>query len=332
MNTKLEYIWIDGYRNLRSKTKFVNKVISNLDECGEWNYDGSSTGQATGKDSEVIIRPCALYPDPFRKDNHKLILCDTYTMNGEPHITNTRFKANKIFNKNLNLKPMFGIEQEFFLVKNDYPIGFPIDRAFLPKEQKNYYCGVGGSNAIGRECVEKAFDRCIYSGLSVTGLNAEVAPSQWEIQLCDIGIEAADQLTIMRYILCRTAEEYGLDINLEPKPVAGDWNGSGCHVNYSTEPMRGEGGYDVILTAIDKLAHKHKFHMKYYGENNDKRMTGLHETASYDQFTVGVANRGCSVRIPSSTDKNKRGYLEDRRPASNMDPYLVTSLIFETTL
>lgn len=333
MTTLLEYIWIDGYGNLRSKTK-VLKVsnVTNIDMCPEWNYDGSSTGQATGSNSEVIIKPCYICPDPFRGNNHKLVLCDTYLSSGVPHETNKRVKANKLFNDNLDDEPLFGIEQEFFLVKDGYPIGFPSNRNLYPSPQKNYYCGIGSDNSIGRECIEKAFNNCIKAGLNVTGLNAEVAPSQWEIQICAKGIEASDQLYIMRYILDRTAEEYGWSIDINPKPIEGDWNGSGCHVNFSTKKMREENGYNIILNSLDRLSKNHDIYMKYYGEDNDKRMTGKHETASFDKFSSGVGNRGASVRIPTLTFLNKKGYFEDRRPSSNMNPYIVTSLLMETTI
>ena len=327
----LEYIWIDGFGKARSKTKVYNKNEAIISELPEWNYDGSSTGQALGSDSEVIIKPRIIYNDPFRREGHKLVLCDTWLPNGQPHPTNTRVNAVEVFNKGLELKPWFGIEQEFFLTSKGYPVGFPIERSHMPKEQGDYYCGTGGQNAVGRECIEDAFQNCLYADLKLTGLNAEVAPSQWEFQVCAEGIEAADELIIMRYILDRTAEEYEWEIEPHPKPIKGDWNGSGCHTNYSTKPMREEGGWELIIDAIKKLGEKHSLHMENYGEGNKERMTGLHETASYDKFTYGVADRGSSIRIPRSTEKDKKGYLEDRRPASNMDPYVVTSLIFQTT-
>jgi len=324
----LEYIWIDGNSGLRSKTR-VHKGEAFLSEFPVWNYDGSSTGQASGDDSEVFIKPCSLYNDPFRpKGENYLVMCDTYLPDGTPHPTNTRVNAVNIFNKNLLAKPMFGIEQEFFLNNGDKPVGMKDNS----KEQGDYYCGVGGNNAIGRECIERAFANCLFAGLSLTGLNAEVAPSQWEFQVCDYGVEVCDQLYIMRYIVNRTAEEYGWNMCIHPKPLLGDWNGSGCHTNFSTEAMRNEGGYSEIERCIQNMSKKHVEHMKEYGEDNNMRMSGLHETAKYDEFSHGVANRGCSVRIPRDTEKNQCGYLEDRRPASNMDPYKVTSLIFECSL
>ena len=324
----VEYIWLDGDNNPRSKTK----VVTNKEELQNlpiWNYDGSSTGQANGNDSEVLIKPQVRYPDPFRGSYHIMVLCDTYNPDMTPHKTNTRYSAVKQFLQKPELEPMFGIEQEFFLEKNDEILGW-VTTNNNPKPHGDYYCGNGASNAIGRSCIEDAFQKCLDAGLKLTGLNAEVAPSQWEFQVCATGIDAADQLIMMRYILNRTAELHGLSINYHPKPISGDWNGSGCHTNFSTKPMREEGGYPIILDAITKLEKRHTYHMEQYGSHNELRMTGLHETASFDKFNYGVANRGASVRIPRSTEANKMGYFEDRRPSSNMDPYIVTSLIFDT--
>ena len=329
---KVEYVWVDGFGKPRSKTKVLHQEHRPvLEDLPIWNYDGSSTGQAPGSDSEVFIRPQVIYPDPFRGNPHILVLCDTYLPNGKPHPSNTRYSAARMFKKNSELEPMFGIEQEFFITRCGRPFGFPRDILYYPEPQGNYYCGTGADYANGRKFIEDAFEKCLKAGLKLTGLNAEVAPGQWEFQVCANGIDAADQLIMLRYIVDRTLEIYGWNMNIHPKPVSGDWNGSGCHTNFSTKPMREKGGYSVIIDAVEKLSKKHKEHMENYGAYNRLRMTGQHETASFDKFSYGVANRGCSIRIPTSTEKKQCGYFEDRRPASNMDPYVVTSLIFETT-
>lgn len=331
----VEYVWTDASGNPRSKTRVIyEKTPEKMADLNLpfWNYDGSSTGQAGTKSSECILKPQSVFPDPFRGGDCLMVLCDVYNPDMTPHSTNTRHEAVQRFGLWPHSEPMFGLEQEFFLMKKGKVLGLSNDGEDVAP-QGDYYCGNGSNNAIGRDCVESAFKRCILAGIHVTGMNAEVAPSQWEIQVCATGVAAADQLVMMRYILNRTAEMYGLWINYHPKPlVEGDWNGSGCHVNFSTKTMRAEGGYDAIISAIKKLEANHTKHIEAYGVDNHLRLTGKHETASMEDFTYGVADRGASIRIPRDTDKQKRGYLEDRRPSSNMDPYVVTSLILETSL
>ena len=332
--TRLEYVWIDNNYNLRSKIKVMyNECIDSINNIPEWNYDGSSTNQSSGADSEVIIKPQRMFSskkDPF----HILVLCDTYTPNGEILQTNNRYNATEIFNKKLEATPWFGMEQEYFIIDpmTNKPLGYD-----EKKTQGQYYCSVGTENAFGRKIAEEHMMECINYGVTISGINAEVAPGQWEYQIgpCE-GIEIGDNLWIARYLLQKVAETHNVIINIDPKPLSGDWNGSGCHTNYSTKQMR-EGtqehnGLHYINDAIEKLSKKHKEHMDVYGSGNEKRMTGEHETASYYTFTSGTANRGASIRIGNANVKNKKGYFEDRRPSSNCDPYLVTSKIFETTM
>ena len=332
---KLEYIWVGGNNELRSKTKIVktHKDILKLgdEEISDWNYDGSSTEQATGGDSEVWIRPVAVYKDPFRGETDLLVLCDTWLPNGDPHPTNTRINAKKIFDQALDKEPWFGMEQEFFILDSDskLPVGFPENG--YPRPQGPYYCSVGASNAYGRDYLEEALDNCLIANIPVTGTNFEVCAGQLEIQVCSTGIAEGDDLLITRYILQRTGEKYGYDIDISAKPVKGDWNGSGCHTNFSTKEMReNENGYQLILDAIEKLRVKHDEHIQCYGSDNHERLTGLHETAHMSEFSSGVANRGASIRIPRMTERDGKGYLEDRRPSSSCDPYIVTSKLFET--
>ena len=329
---KVEYIWLDAKNNLRSKTKiFPDETPLGLVELPTWNYDGSSTGQTDGSHSEIHIKPQRLYKNPFGDPHSRLVLCDTYWPSGDPHPTNTRARAVEIFNKGLDLHPWFGMEQEFFIIDKttNMPLGFP--RMGYPEPQGPYYCGVGAGNAYGRTYFEEAELNCLNAGINLTGKNFEVAPGQLEFQVFGEGIRVADDVMMLRYILARTGEKYGLGVNFEPKPVSGDWNGSGCHTNYSYTKTREEGGYEWILDAIAKLEVKHDEHIKLYGLGNESRLTGHHETAPITEFRSGVGDRGASVRIPTVVHAEKKGYLEDRRPAANCDPYVVTSKIFETT-
>jgi glutamine synthetase len=342
----LEYIWLDCNNNPRSKTKVMKKDLKYeskkdiLSSLPLWNFDGSSTGQATTKESEIILKPVKCVIDPFRRETFcYLVLCECLNINMMPNKFNTRYSANKIFTNNKEHKPLFGIEQEFFIScynKNNEKDLLVLEPACFSnkniclKEQGDYYCGVGFNNALGRNIIEDAFKNLLYAELNITGLNAEVAPSQWEFQVCSTGIDAADSLILTRYICDRTFEQYNCIMDLDVKPRK-ELNGSGCHVNFSTKEMRNSDGYNKIEKAIKNLEKNHILHIKHYGSDNDKRLTGLHETSSIDEFSYGVGSRNTSIRIPNDTFKNKCGYLEDRRPSSTMDPYVVTSLLYATS-
>lgn len=334
LKTFVEYVWIGGLGELRCKTRVMDRHIDSLDQLPVWNFDGSSTKQAEGHYSEVLMKPVALFADPFRKAHHKLVMCETLKPDGTPHETNYRHWAKQIFDSALDEEPWFGLEQEYFMLNTitGKPLG--IETA---KEQGQYYCSIGARNAFGRDIAEEHLSACVHAGITISGINAEVAPGQWEFQIgpC-VGIDEGDHLWMARYLLDRIAEKHGVAIDIEPKPVKGDWNGSGCHANYSTKNMR-EGlgektGLDFIHEAVDKLSMTHADHMAVYGLHNEERMTGAHETARYDRFNSGIANRGASVRIGNETAREKKGYFEDRRPASNCDPYLVTGMLFQTTV
>jgi len=325
-----EYIWIDAYGKLRSKARTLSDDVTN-DKLPQWNFDGSSTGQAVGTDSEIILIPQMACPDPFRGETDILVICDCYDryMNSIP--TNTRHNAEKIFELVKAEKPWFGLEQEYVLYSiNGRPLGWP--ESGNPEAQGKYYCGVGTGKAFGRTIVEEHYEKCLFAGLSISGINGEVMPGQWEYQVgpCE-GISAGDHMWLARYILERICEKHNVIVDIRPKPEKGDWNGSGCHVNFSTETMRQPGGLKEIYSAINKLSSKHIEHLKVYGDNAE-RLTGIHETSSVHKFSHGVADRTASIRIPLLVERAGYGYFEDRRPASDCDPYLVTAKIAETTL
>ncbi|OAE23439.1 hypothetical protein AXG93_961s1390 [Marchantia polymorpha subsp. ruderalis] len=331
-----EYIWIGGSgTDMRSKARTLPGPVKSPEELPRWNYDGSSTGQAPGKDSEVILYPQAIFKDPFRRGDNILVICDCYTPQGQPIPTNKRAAAAKIFSQVevSNEEPWYGLEQEYTLLQKEvkWPLGWPIGG--YPGPQGPYYCGIGVDKAWGRDIVDAHYKACLYAGIQIGGINGEVMPGQWEFQVGPaLGITAGDQLWAARYILERITEIAGVVLSLDPKPVEGDWNGAGCHTNFSTKSMRREGGFRVIKDAIEKLEKRHKAHIAAYGEGNERRLTGKHETASMNTFSWGVANRGASIRVGRDTEAEGKGYFEDRRPASNMDPYIVTSMIAETTI
>lgn len=325
-----EYIWLDVDNEFRSKAKTIdintNKNI--LEQLPIWNYDGSSTGQAESSKSEINLNPVAIFKDPFRKDFNM----DCYLVWCETSVNNNRIIANQIFQNYLSYEPWFGLEQEYFIMdpNTNKPIGLNEN-----EKQGKYYCGVGHNRAIFRQVPEMHYSYCLYAGIKIGGINGEVAPAQWEYQIgpC-VGISAGDHLWVSRYILNRIAENFNCVISYHPKSLGkdADWNGSGCHTNFSTNVMRDNEGLDEIHMAITRLSFKHTEHMKVYGSDNEMRLTGLHETSNYDRFTYGFGNRNVSIRIPNNVIEDKKGYFEDRRPASNCDPYLVTSIIMDSSV
>jgi len=323
-----EYIWIDGTKPsplVRSKTK----IVADGKHPGIWGFDGSSTNQATGSDSDCVLRPVFVARDPLRGPNDKLVMCEVLNTDMTPHPSNTRAACADAATRYAAFEPWFGVEQEYTFLKNGRPLGWPENG--YPAPQGPYYCGVGGDKMPGREIVEAHTAGCITAGLAIEGTNAEVMMAQWEFQ---IGVlpppEIADQLWTARWLLFRIAEDFGVFATLEPKPMLGDWNGAGAHTNFSTNAMRAEGGMEAIVAACEALGERVEEHISHYGVGIEDRLTGAHETARFDRFSYGTSDRGASVRIPWGTARDGRGWLEDRRPNANMDPYVVARLLMGT--
>ena len=344
----LEYVWIDADGGMRSKNRVANIDDACNEHCilsdrarWEWSFDGSSTGQATGTDSDVILRPVALYRNPFYNANHAqlslLVLCDTYDKDGTtPHATNARVKCAQTESECLTDEPLFGIEQEYILFdrakETPYQWASPSDPGC--GGQGAYYCGVGGDRCFGRKIADQHLQACLHAGIEICGTNAEVTASQWEFQIGPLpALQVSDQLWMARYILLRITEEHGCCATFHPKPLR-TWNGSGGHTNFSTMEMRHNiyerASIDAIMDACTKLEANHAEHMAVYGKDNVERMTGLHDTSSMHKCTWGVSDRGRSLRIPRHVANQGCGYLEDRRPAANLDPYLITERIMRT--
>jgi glutamine synthetase len=328
---RLEYIWLDGYEpvpNLRGKTRVEEfDGFPALEQLPMWNFDGSSTRQAEGHDSDCFLQPVAIYPDPTWEDA-ALVMCEVLLPDGTPHSSNSRARIPD------DPGAWFGFEQEYFLYRDGAPLGFPASG--FPAPQGAYYTGVGYKNVgdVAREIVRTHLDLCLAAGIEHQGINAEVAKGQWEFQIFGKGSRtAADQLWIARYLLLRLCERYGVDVNFHPKPLGADvdWNGSGLHTNFSTRHMREIGGEEYFETLMGAFAEQREAHIAVYGPENQLRLTGLHETAAMDEFTYGVAHRGCSIRIPHSfVNSGYKGYLEDRRPNALGDPYKIAGRILET--
>ena len=323
---KLEYLWLDGCTptQIRYKTKVVKEPL-NVPEWGFdpiWGFDGSSTEQADGNSSDCVLRPIKKYPNPLEA-NSTIVLCEVYNVDDTPHVSNTRSKLlNAVINED---KEWVGFEQEYTLFDGDRPLGWP--SLGEPAPQGDYYCGRNIGESISREHL----NACIDAGLSICGTNAEVMLGQWEYQIgAGRAVDMSDDLWVARWLLERICEKHGLSVSLYPKPIEGDWNGAGCHTNFSTKEMRQDGGYDKIIEACERLSKNPQEHIDAYGIDNDKRLTGLHETCDINTFRYGVSDRGASIRIPWQVEKNGKGYLEDRRPASNCDPYVVSQKLIQT--
>ena len=327
-----EYIWIDGRKptsKLRSKTKIINGPIEKIEDIPMWGFDGSSTEQAEGHFSDCLLKPVYFVLDPERKAPNILVMCEVLNVDGAPHASNTRAVLAKIAEKFKAEEAWFGVEQEYTLYEDGRPVGWP-EKGF-PHPQGRYYCGIGVDEVYGRPVVEAHMKACLDAGLSISGINAEVMPAQWEFQIGPLpALEAADQLWLARWLLYRLGEDHNVYAKLDPKPMPGDWNGAGGHTNFSTKAMREDGGITVIEQACEKLGKFHKQHISIYGADNDKRLTGKHETNGINDFKFGVGDRGASIRIPAPVKTNGKGYLEDRRPAANLDPYQIFTALLET--
>jgi len=331
MKTKLEYIWLDGYKptqSLRSKTQVRENFGGTLEECPMWSFDGSSTEQADGSSSDCLLKPVAIFPDPGRKNSY-LVMTEVLNADGSAHESNGRATI-----EDGDADFWFGFEQEYFLwdPDTDLPPGFPAGG--YPAPQGPYYCSVGAKNAFGREVVEEHLDLCLEAGINVEGINGEVAAGQWEFQVFAKGAQrAGDETWVARYLIERVAERYGYAINWRPKPLGDtDWNGSGMHANFSNGAMRDSGDEGIFTKICEEFGKNIERHISVYGAENDQRLTGAHETQSINQFSYGVSDRGASIRIPIGTvEDGWKGRLEDRRPASNADPYKVAAAIVKTS-
>lgn len=337
-----EYIWLDGAKPtqaLRSKGRILayNENLT-LTDLPEWSFDGSSTQQASGDNSDCLLNPINIIKDPIRGKGNYLVLCEVLNADGSIHTTNTRAKLRDTMEKYGYAQDAYiGFEQEYTMFQHGRPLGWPADG--YPAPQGPFYCGVGVKNAFGRALVEEHTRTCDEAGLCLYGINAEVMPGQWEFQIGYRGIEGekadpltmADHVWFARYLMHALGEKHGIEISFDNKPIKGDWNGAEMHTNFSTSKMRNpETGRDAINSAVKNLETRHMEHIKCYGDGLEQRLTGKHETCSIDQFRAGVSDRGASIRIPVSTATKGHGYIEDRRPGANADPYIISNCLVET--
>ena len=339
-----EYIWTDGTQpttQLRSKTKVLHgadikpsTAFSNVSDIPlsyfpDWGADGSSTNQASGNDSDIALRPVRAIRDPYRVGNY-LVLCEVFTGAGEVHPSNARHHLRHILDRGAaSQEPMFGFEQEYTLLKtNGIPAGFP--EGGYPGPQGPYYCAIGSSNIVGRGVYEEFLRVCLEAGVHLTGTNWEVMPGQAEFQIFGDALQSTDHVWFARWLLHRASEEHNLVVSLDAKPASGDWNGAGMHTNFSTKSMRQDGGMAAIEVACMRMAENIDAHLAVYGDNYQARLTGDHETCSFKDFRWGVSDRTASIRIPRAVAVDDKGYLEDRRPNANANPYEIASRMLRT--
>ena len=339
-----EYLWVDGTKPTqqnRSKARvieFAEGHTPTIKDFPQWSFDGSSTRQAEGRDSDCMLNPVSFVKDPLRGDGNYLVLCEVMMPNGDPHPTNMRAKLREVLDAGgAKHDPWIGFEQEYTMYRGERPLGWP--ETGFPAPQGPYYCGVGAGTVSGRELVEKHTRACIDAGIMIYGVNAEVMLAQWEYQIgyrgskseSDDVLHVSDHLVFARWLIERIGEELDISISLAPKPVQGDWNGAGNHANFSTTAMRDpKTGQGIIDSAIESLRKKHMQHVNHYGAGLATRLTGEHETCHITEFKSGRSDRGASIRIPAQVAIDGYGYIEDRRPAANCDPYLVSALLVNT--
>lgn len=338
----VEYIWLDGNKpvsQIRSKTRLLELSDNpQIKDIPEWSFDGSSTKQAEGHDSDCLLMPVNIFTDPLDNGGDFLVLCEVLNPDGTIHPSNMRFLLRQVLEKGADKhEPWVGFEQEYTMFKDNIPLGWPTHG--YPAPQGPYYCGVGTEQIFGRDLAVEHRDLCIKAGLIYYGMNAEVMPGQWEFQIGYRGVNhedagalnVCDHIWIARWLMHRISEKYKIHISIDNKPVKGDWNGAGMHTNFSTKAMRNPAtGRETINKAISNLQKRHREHILVYGDKLEERLTGLHETSSIHEFSAGDANRGCSIRVPKPVAAKGYGYIEDRRPGANADPYQVATKLIET--
>lgn len=342
-----EYIWIDGTQpsaELRSKTRVIYDSplppateVADLDTLdvrhfADWGADGGSTNQAVGRDSDILLKPACVLRDPFRPGGY-LVLCEVFYGDGRDHPSNHRAHLRAVLDAGAQREDSwFGFEQEYTLFKIEgRPAGFPING--YPSPQGPYYCSVGSLNIAGRALYEDFLELSLAAGVHLSGVNFEVMPGQAEFQVGPLDpLKASDHVWLARWILHRASERYNLVVKFDPKPVKGDWNGAGMHTNFSTAAMRRPGGRALIEAACVAMGEKVAEHLAHYGHGYEERLTGHHETCSYREFRWGIADRSASIRIPRSVAQDDAGYLEDRRPNANADPYRIAARMLQTVL
>jgi len=337
-----EYIWPGTKRiDLRSKTRTLDIAsVKSLKDLPEWEFDGSLTSQSYGNNADVVLRPIQYYPDPFRGGNNVLVLCECILPERRTPIpTNTRDLAGQVFSQIEQYETAFSIIQEYGLMvpEGTTPCGCPLGwpRVGFPKgagQDQKYAVGI--NQRAGHRIAEAHFRACLYSGMQITNLHSGKYKGDWSFQLGSAGgMQVSDQLMVARWILLRVGEEFGVSVSFDPKPYKDSDHLRRATVQFSTVRMRDTAkGFSRIVRAVEKLGRRHREHLAVYGMSNISRTTSAYENGPLSKFSYGIANVRASVNIPRKAKQMNAGYFEDRRPSSNMDPYVVTAKIARTII
>lgn len=317
MKVPLTYIWLDPESNLRYKKYYQSIGEDKKLICPPKSFDSSYTGHATPK----YLMPVSLYVDPWKPpaSGARLVLCEVYDTKDKPNDSNIRALAREAYGEVKALNPRFGFEQSFVATgKGDFLEKY---QGLSDQETRAFYCGVG-STRVKNPDFHMSCETIILRTLeSVSGFNVDAAPLQFEYQVDNTGIAAADDLVILRYLLKKEGEIHGVDVNYENTKPYKHLNGIGLHTNFSYT------GIDLVYKAfIETLRKRHAQHMEHYGQGNETRMTGHTETSSFEEFSYDDSDRATSIRIPILAEPSNF-YIEDRRPASSANPYHVVRLL-----
>lgn len=319
-----EYVWLDGKGQTRSKVKTMNTSPETADDCTIWTFNGTPCDQAEPSSSDVYLVPRKVFRDPFRGAPHVMVICECITSGMEPAKGNYRAECADVMEKYRSADPWFGLEQEYIMCDKEGVI--------LPVATSDAYCGRGALNLPNkmREIMGDHYAMCLSAGIKISGMNCESAQSQAEFQIgpCK-GLNAGDHLVAARHTLHKCANKHGVSINFtgfyDDNSIA-----SGMHCNFSSRHTRADGGLQVIEKVCRALGRRTKEALTAYGSGNEKRLNGKNDTSEMNAFKFGVADRGAAIRIPRAVGIVAKGYLEDRRPAANADPYRVTAHIMKT--
>lgn len=309
------YVWMSRGGVFRYKIYTLSSLnadgdFDNPDLYPTGTFDGSSTGDAEVGSSDLRIKPCAVYRDVDGVG--VFVLCDIDTAETPRANLLTLIENRKVFGAE---SCWFGFEQEYFL---------------LPFESESEQDAFHYCSPTSETIPQHHYNECRQMGVHITGWNCEVAPNQYEFQVCAAGVSAADDLIMARWVLLRVCQEHDKGLLLVPKPIP-VYNGSGLHTNFSTPQMRtSPGGWSTMLKSVGLLRDRHNEHMEVYGDGNEERLSGMYETSAFDTFSWGIGSRDTSVRLQKVMKGEDKGFIEDRRPASNANPYVVCYALVNT--